>query len=394
MLEKYYGPRHVENKRLEEAVMVTIQNEVDLEAICKKNSKIIIYGAGMVAHEVVRYLLGSPYRENIYCIVVKSKKNNPSEILGIPILQLEEFLELFINSVVIIATLENLHNQIEEELKLHYCKNVLAISNNCYYAIKKKNLDFCAEILCMQRKLLDGLQLIEQKSDYNSELGEVRIVNCQTFSPYMNIHKGRNMVIVATGPSLQKYKPIPNAIHIGVNTAYKATSIKFDYYFVQDYTGKSIQTVNDIKRKPFIKFFGKFLECSDFHRQLGGTMEIPEQKALEAGAMRYYIDWPPESPIHRDIRYAPLMEYHSVIFPAIQFALFCNPEKIYLVGCDCTNQGHFNQDKQDTLMIESVFRGYAALKEFAEKHYPETEIISINPVGLKGFFKEIYTDDL
>ena len=30
------------------------------------------------------------------------------------------------------------------------------------------------------------------------------------------------------------------------------------------------------------------------------------------------------------------------------------------------------------------------LKEFADEKYPNTEIISVNPVGLKGLFKDEY----
>ena len=29
------------------------------------------------------------------------------------------------------------------------------------------------------------------------------------------------------------------------------------------------------------------------------------------------------------------------------------------------------------------------MKEFIEKFYPDVEIVSVNPVGLKGWFKDI-----
>lgn len=381
--------------------MFLIRGEGDLKKVCGQD-KVIIYGAGAVAHAIVRYLSEALYNERIFCVAVKSREHNPSEILGIPVLQIDEVLKQQKDVVFIIATLENLHCQIFRELESCHCKKIMAVSNELYRTIKRKSTDFNCDILCRQIRLDRGIQtyyeelsnrlrMIERELLYNREMGKVRWANHQAFSPFIGIHKGRDIVVVATGPSLQKYRPFPNAIHIGVNTAYKASEIVFDYYFLQDYTGKSVQTVEAIKEKPFVKFFGKFMECSDFHQQLSSTMEIPEQKALEAGARRYYTDWPPESPIHRDIRYAPLMEYHSVTFPAIQFALSCNPEKIYLVGCDCSQDGHFNQDKQDRLEVECVLRGYIALKEFAGKHYPDTEIISINPVGLKGIFQDIYT---
>jgi len=34
------------------------------------------------------------------------------------------------------------------------------------------------------------------------------------------------------------------------------------------------------------------------------------------------------------------------------------------------------------------------LKEFVELYYPETEIISINPIGLKGLFRDEYTETM
>ena len=32
------------------------------------------------------------------------------------------------------------------------------------------------------------------------------------------------------------------------------------------------------------------------------------------------------------------------------------------------------------------------MKKFAEVYYPETEIISVNPIGLKGLFRDVYTE--
>ena len=36
-------------------------------------------------------------------------------------------------------------------------------------------------------------------------------------------------------------------------------------------------------------------------------------------------------------------------------------------------------------------QGWKELKRFAEVYYPTTEIISVNPVGLRGMFKDLYT---
>ena len=99
--------------------------------------------------------------------------------------------------------------------------------------------------------------------------------------------------------------------------------------------------------------------------------------------------------IYRDICRHELTDFYSVVFPAIQFALFTYPKKIYLVGCDTSRAGHF-YDKPQTksdLHVQNVKIGYALIKMFARLHYPDTEIISVNPVGLKGLFKEMYTEN-
>ena len=37
--------------------------------------------------------------------------------------------------------------------------------------------------------------------------------------------------------------------------------------------------------------------------------------------------------------------------------------------------------------------GYRKVKAFVERFYPDTEIISVNPMGLRGLYSDVYTDD-
>ena len=37
--------------------------------------------------------------------------------------------------------------------------------------------------------------------------------------------------------------------------------------------------------------------------------------------------------------------------------------------------------------------GYQKVKAFVERFYPDTEIISVNPMGLRGLYSDVYTDD-
>ena len=101
-----------------------------------------------------------------------------------------------------------------------------------------------------------------------------------------------------------------------------------------------------------------------------------------------------------DISTNPLCCYWSIVFPAIQFALWTNAKRIYIVGCDCNQNGYFDNKIQQFPILngnkldfnyQGVITGWKKLKEFKYMYYTETEIISVNPVGLKGLFKDVYT---
>ena len=40
-----------------------------------------------------------------------------------------------------------------------------------------------------------------------------------------------------------------------------------------------------------------------------------------------------------------------------------------------------------------MIEGTEKLKNLRDRIYPDVEIISVNPMGLKGLFRDVYTDD-
>lgn len=217
----------------------------------------------------------------------------------------------------------------------------------------------------------------------------------KTFLPFKSIHLGQEIVILATGPSAQYYEPISHAIHIGVNRAFELRKALCNYYFIQDYSGKTpqyIEALNNYEPTKCTKFYGLTLEHDfSFNRT------IPEIHALKAHALRYRTDWAnlptswgnPE--FTYDIAARPLGCFGSVVFPALQFALYTHPRKIYLVGCDCSTAGYACSNEKNFLVPQDIIRAYRFFKLFVEKYYPDIEIVSINPIGLKGIFKDEYT---
>lgn len=217
----------------------------------------------------------------------------------------------------------------------------------------------------------------------------------KTFSPYKNCHQGKEVVLVACGPTAIQYQPIQNAVHIGCNRAFLMKNISFDFLFALDKIGI------ELFYPEFAAYQGN--NCQKFIGDLRGgkDFQIPESYTLKINAKRYKTTngtTPDRFPL--DIESEPLGAFHTVSLQAMQFILYTNPAKIYLVGLDCSGGGkHFGGAEHDVstrgenidILEKQQISEWKALKAFAELHYPETEIISINPVGLKGLFKDVYT---
>jgi len=217
-------------------------------------------------------------------------------------------------------------------------------------------------------------------------------MHLQTFPKFKGIHRGKDIVLVASGVSAEKYK-LKNAIHIGVNRSFQIGNyrIPMDYIFIQDFSGKTPEYIDDLdtyREGKCVKFYGLTTEWNDEVNRV-----IPESHAIKAKALRYRTDWACidgfQPQFAYDISTQPLGCFGSIVFPALQFALWTYPKRIYLVGCDCTTSGYaYDKNDKNFLKPDSIIAAYKKFKIFAKKYYPDVEIISINPVGLKGIFKD------
>ena len=128
-------------------------------------------------------------------------------------------------------------------------------------------------------------------------------------------------------------------------------------------------------------------------------MMIPDSVALRHNAQRFvsmpiwYDNEQRNFGYNPDIARMPLHGYSSSVFCALQFAFYTNPKKIYLYGCDTSDAGHaYGANKKitsDNILL--MKKEWNIIKKIAPVFYPETEIISVNPVGLKGMFHDVYT---
>lgn len=224
---------------------------------------------------------------------------------------------------------------------------------------------------------------------------DVQYLHSKVFPQFKNINKGKNVTIVGCGPTLNYYNNEADFVNIALNKAILLDNIKFSYSFAVDRAIlKTCPNYMDIiMSKDCIKFLGKntcpevenfpeilFDEKDNVYRFYSANRNgVPAKKFGEI--------------IYPNIETHPLCDFDSISFSALHFALYTHPEKIYLVGLDTSQCGHFFGDDGYTYNIKKMIRGYRNFKKFAEIFYPDTEIISVNPVGLKGIFTDVYTQN-
>lgn len=219
---------------------------------------------------------------------------------------------------------------------------------------------------------------------------EIHETHKASFSEFRGCHTDNDVVIVATGPSMKYYTPIPGVTYIGVNKAFKNEKVHLDYYFTTDYEHKD-EYFSDLKDYDCIKFFGQY--STGIFRD---RFQVTEQLVMENNARKFFQGAPSED-IHINIEYYPLMGFYSIVFQALHFAIYTNAKRIFLVGCDCSTEGYFDGTKQISDVSQAAGipmwkKGYTKFKDFVERFYPETELISVNPVGLTGMFHDVYTE--
>lgn len=251
----------------------------------------------------------------------------------------------------------------------------------------------------------------EQQNDYLYKLVHTDIVKLTTaivyranavynlhnkvFPQFKGIYRGKKVVVIAAGPTLNDYSPLSTAVHIGVNKTFMQKKVDLDYLFILDYPNCKdvLDEANSYRRNQCKKFYG-------MPQEQNHPCFIPDSKCPE-DVYRYFINnsWNDlQEQFNYDLSTQTLPCFFSVSFQAIAFALWTQPAELYLVGCDNDFSKHFDNspllsyDKKwvDMHKIRTM-DGFRKLKNFSSIYYPDTKIISINPVGLKGIFHDVYT---
>ena len=281
-----------------------------------------------------------------------------------------------------------------------------------------KTMLSCLSTLLEYQKMLDArLCSIEQKidkianaKDMSRIFGKYLLAAFQhqkTFSEFKYKHRENSIVIMGCGPSVNKLKrsffdEIENPIYIGINRAFMHPFVKFDYTFIIDGWCASSYIDKFFAYEHGIKFVGDQDFMYDPVVADGARHQISEVRCADPSIRRYKTT--SSLPVHLfpiDLEVAPIVNCSSTSLQAMQFALYTLPKRIYLLGMDCTERGHFTDSKLSdgrqvrevgTDFVYPTIEDWHKIKRHVDTYYREIDVISVNPVGLKGLFRDIYTD--
>lgn len=205
----------------------------------------------------------------------------------------------------------------------------------------------------------------------------------ESFAPYRGCFAGKDIYIIGSGPTERFFvsnKKDKN-IYIGINLAYRDRRIVFDFLFAQDQFADGMEEMLSYKEDSCIKFLGIIPDDRIEYR-------ISDNSKKMINASRYALAGRKMAEMPVDISIEPVADLHGTVFSALQFAFFTNPDHIYLVGFDCSSDNSFIGKKHE---YSYQLKSWKRIRSFAENNNILDRLISINPVGLKGYFKDQYT---
>jgi hypothetical protein len=206
------------------------------------------------------------------------------------------------------------------------------------------------------------------------------------FIDYKNKHKGKSAMILTHGPSIANFpaNDINLAdIKLGLSWTFQYAD-HLDYYFYgSGYhyipgTSTKSKKVDDYALKIDNLPTGITKFASVYRNGIPtGLGNIEPSAATANNSIPFDCQLPTLSASFvSDIEKYKIFGL-SIIFPALQFLLYTGIQRLYLVGVDANVEGH-------------LYPAWQAASKFIETNYPDVEVVSINPVRLKGIFNDVY----
>lgn len=226
-------------------------------------------------------------------------------------------------------------------------------------------------------------------------LAQVPIVH-KYFTRYRGCNIGKDVALIAGGPTVRYFDHKKSkAIKCGVN-GITALIDNLDYLFVEDTFIHDKNLNNEIDHyvgNNCQKFYGILPQRRVSNlRRIHCTDVIKPINIYQANANVFLLEDVVASKWATYLEVEAFGDFLGAALSALQFIVYTRPKRIFLVGNDCSCEQLAYKSKRPQVSDHSVkIKYYQSFKQFASSVCPEIEIISINPVGLKGIFRDVYT---
>ena len=127
----------------------------DLKRVFEQNV-CIVYGAGKVGKTIIKFAARHRYRINK--ILVSSMQKNPTDVLGVSVVEAKEYSPKFPESVLIVGVMERLHLEIKKGLNEDAFKEIYFVSDELYREITYTLGDYEIELSEKQEVLSTRIQ--------------------------------------------------------------------------------------------------------------------------------------------------------------------------------------------------------------------------------------------
>ena len=235
--------------------MNVVSNLQSLFNVMSTHQEVVLFPIGLEGENAINFFRFSNLLRR-FCCIASFKMRNINErqfIYSVPVLALDHLPHLRETAFFVIAAPQKYRESVYQQLVQFGCKNVLLIGDEVQQEINSglQNIYGSGQHLNWFMNYFYK-QFLEMKYDM-AEQNEICAMNYETFNPFRNRFRGKKVVIVATGPSLNNYKPIPHAIHIGVNFAWRNENLSLNYLVTND-------NPSDELRKEMSSGFDKILK--------------------------------------------------------------------------------------------------------------------------------------
>ena len=224
---------------------------------------------------------------------------------------------------------------------------------------------------------------LDTEDDYKYLLGKYSIkVSLERFDDlkkYKNIHLGNSAVLIGSGPSLTlnkenfKIAKNNNFLFFGNNdTIFEKEMFELDYFLLSDW-----RIFKKISKE---KFINASTLRKKFFVSINNKPLLDESELIKAKGESFCTHG---NSILKNLQSSSIGT--SSIFITIQLIAYMGIKNIYLAGCDCSGKNYYGPSSTNYGIMTNQWKN---IKKYLSDYFPEINIYSFNPVGLKNIIKE------